>query len=285
MRTRVIALALVVLIVALGVTPAHAGRTIGQIIDDAGITASVTAKLATESFANLYKIDLNVYEGVVTLSGAVDTPERRDRIVQLASRTNGVKNVVNKIQVSGSESAPSPTSSPQSGPNLSSTAPIDATGSVATAEPTTGTLALADGRVVRVTDSTTIWQTSDLQALQPGAQVLIRNAAPAGVESGGAARSGDWRMGTVSRVDHIDNQVILTDGTVVKVTPSPVLRNGLEALTFDKLQPGWEIVVKAPKAPVVDAAQIDVVWAPTANAADGPGALSPTTEDSARRAP
>jgi hypothetical protein len=45
-------------------------------------------------------------------------------------------------------------------------------------------------------------------------------------------------------------------------------------LTFDKLQPGWEIVVKAPKAPVVDAAQIDVVWAPTASAATTDGALS-----------
>ena len=85
---------------------------------------------------------------------------------------------------------------------------------------------------------------------------------PVGLEAG-AAGSGEWRMGTVSRVNHIDNQVILTDGTVVKVTPSTVVHRGAETLPFDKLQPGWEIVVKGPKAPVVDAAQIDVVWAPT----------------------
>ena len=279
MRSRAIVLVVVLLTVALGVAPAHAARTIGQIIDDAGITASLTAKLATDRFSNLYKVDVKVFEGVVTLSGTVDTPERRDRIGQLASGTNGVKSVVNDIQVSGSApvAAPAP---PQSSPHLASTSPIDATGSVATAEPGSGTLTLADGRVVRVTDTTTIWQTSNLEALQPGAQVLVRNGTPAGVE-GGVARSGEWRMGTVSRVDHIDNQVILTDGTVVKVTPSTVLKNGTESLTFDKLQPGWEIVVKAPKAPVVDAAQIDVVGAPTANAivpdAAQPGGAAPPT--------
>jgi len=273
MHRRALTLVLALLIAALGVTPAHAARTVGQIIDDAGITASVTAKLTTERFSNLYKIDVKVYEGVVTLSGTVDTPERRDRIGQLASWTNGVKNVVNNIQVDGAAPAPSAAPSPQNSPNLSSTTPIDATGNVASAEPGSGTLTLADGRVLRVTDTTTIWQPSDLQAVQPGAQVLIRNGAPAGVEGGGAARSGEWRMGTVSRVDHIDNQVILTDGTVVKVTAATILRNGTEPLTFEKLQPGWEIVVKAPKAPVVDAAQIDVVWVPTASATTTDGAL------------
>jgi len=273
MRQRAAALVLMLSIVALGVAPAHAARSIGQIIDDAGITTSVTAKIAADRFSNLFKIDVKTFEGVVTLNGTVDTPERRDRIGQLASWTNGVKNVVNNLQVNGSESAPSPPTAsettPQSSPNVTRTEPIDATGSVASVEPGSGTLTLADGRVLRVTDTSTIWETSTLQVLQPGAQVLIRNGAPTGVESSGAARGSDWRMGTVSRVDHIDNQVILTDGTVVKVTPSTVMQKGTEPLTFDKLQPGWEIVVKAPKAPVVEAAQIDVVWMPTARATDG----------------
>lgn len=59
--------------------------------------------------------------------------------------------------------------------------------------------------------------------------------------------------------------MILTDGTVVKVSPSTVVQRGPDRLTFDALQPGWEIVVKAPSAPVVDASQIDVVWVPTAS--------------------
>src|SRR5262245_44657449 len=139
MRHRALAVVLILSIVALGVPLAHAARTIGQIIDDAGITASVTAKVGADRFANLFKIDVKTFEGVVTLSGTVDTPERRDRIGQLATWTNGVKSVVNNIQVSGSEPTPSPPTTsetkPQSSPNLSSSAPIDATGNVASTEP------------------------------------------------------------------------------------------------------------------------------------------------------
>jgi len=41
------------------------------------------------------------------------------------------------------------------------------------------------------------------------------------------------------------------------------VRRGTERLTLDALQPGSEIVVRVP-APAVEAAQIDVVWSPTA---------------------
>jgi hyperosmotically inducible periplasmic protein len=264
MNTRAIALVCALLVVPLGVSPGHA-RSIGQAIDDAAIVASVKAKLTADKLSNLVRIDVKSNDGVVTLSGTVDTPERRDRIVQLAGWTSGVKSVVNNIQVSGADTPSStgaapPPSSRQPGVGTR----IDATGSVATVEPTTGTLALADGRVVRVTDGTTIWQSSTLQALRPGAQVLIRNGTQAGLE-GRASRPADWRMGTVSRVDRAAGQVILVDGTVVRVSPSTIVQRGTERLTLDALQPGWEIVVKAPPAPTVDASQIDVVWAPTAS--------------------
>jgi len=260
MNTRAIALACALLVVAVGAGPGHA-RTVGQAIDDAAIVATVKAKLTAEKLSNLVRIDVKSDDGVVTLSGTVDTPERRDRIVQIAGWTSGVKSVVNRIQVSGAVATSSPgTPSPASGVGTR----IDATGSVATVEPTTGTLALADGRVVRVTDETTIWQSSTLPALRPGAQVLIRNGTPAGLE-GRASRPADWRMGTVSRVDRAAGQVILTDGTVVRVLPSATVQRGTERLTLDALQPGWEIVVKVPPAHGVDASQIDVVWAPTAS--------------------
>lgn len=264
MNTRAIALACALLVVAVGAGPGHA-RTVGQAIDDAAIVATVKAKLTAEKLSNLVRIDVKSDDGVVTLGGTVDTPERRDRIVQIASWTGGVKSVVNNIQVSGAVATSSPgTRSPASGRPPGVGTRIDATGSVATVEPTTGTLALADGRVVRVTEETTIWQSSTLPALRQGAQVLIRNGTPAGLE-GRASRPADWRMGTVSRVDHAAGQVILTDGTVVRVSPSTTVQRGTERLTLDALQPGWEIVAKVPPAHAVDASQIDVVWAPTAS--------------------
>lgn len=260
MVVRVLALACALMVAAVAAGPVHA-RTIGQALDDAAIVAQVKTKLTADQLSNLVRIEVNSTDGVVTLSGTVDTRERRDRIVQIASWVKGVKRVVNDIQVSGeATSSTVPTSPPASGPVPSSTARIDATGVVATAEPGTGFLALADGRVLRVTDGTLIWQASTMEALRPGTQVLIRNGRQGGIEGRPAA---DWRMGTVRSVDRAAGQLTLTDGTVVRVTPSTVVQRGTERLTLDALQPGSEIVVRVP-APAVEASQIDVVWSPTA---------------------
>lgn len=284
MRTRVTALIVAVLIVAVGASPGHA-RTFGQMIDDATTVASVKGKLAADRLSNLWEIDVKASEGVVTLSGKVDTAEHRDRIAQIAGWASGVKSVVNNIQVTGAEatSAKAPTADsgrPTTSGTTNGATTIDVTGSVATKDPATGTLTLADGRVVRVTDATTIWQSGTLQALSPGAPVLIRDGAQAGLEgdasrpgasrpgaSGpGASRPGDWRMGTVRRIVPATGELILADGSVVNVSPTTVVKRGTERLTLDALQPGWEIVIKAPAPPETATDGIDVVWAPTASA-------------------
>jgi hyperosmotically inducible protein len=192
MRSIAIVLACVLLVAAAGVDPGEA-RTIGQVIDDVAIVASVKAKLTAEQLSNLVRIDVTSNDGVVTLSGAVDTPERRDRIVQLATWVKGVKRVVDNIQVPGEA------------------------------------------------------------------------AAPVGVEERGASVPAGWRMGTVRSVDRAAGQLVLTDSTVVRLTPATVVQRGSERLTLDDLRPGWEIVVRVPPAPAVEASQIDVVWAPTAH--------------------
>jgi len=268
MRTRVTALIVAVLIVAVGASPGHA-RTFGQMIDDATTVASVKAKLAADRLSNLWEIDVKASEGVVTLSGKVDTAEHRDRIAQIAGWASGVKSVVNNIQVTGAEatSAKAPTADsgrPTTSGTTNGATTIDVTGSVATKDPATGTLTLADGRVVGVTDATTIWQSGTLQALSPGAPVLIRDGAQAGLE-GDASRPGDWRMGTVRRIVPATGELILADGSVVNVSPTTVVKRGTERLTLDALQPGWEVVVKAPAPPETATAEIDVVWAPTAS--------------------
>jgi preprotein translocase subunit YajC len=115
--------------------------------------------------------------------------------------------------------------------------------------------------VLRVTDGTLVWQASSLEALRPGTQVLIRNGTQGEIVKGRVAA--DWRMGTVRSVDRTAGQLTLTDGTVVRVTPSTIVQRGTERLTLDELQPGSEIVI-TPSAPTVAASQIDVVWSPTA---------------------
>ena len=78
---------------------ATTGRTTGKTIDDAALTASVNAALVADKPANFTRIDVDTTNGVVALNGTVETPEQRARAEQLAARVNGVKKVVNNLQV------------------------------------------------------------------------------------------------------------------------------------------------------------------------------------------
>ena len=81
---------------------AMTGRTAGRNIDDATITASVKSSLVADKVANLTRVDVDTTNGVVSLNGVVESPEQKQRAEQLASRVDGVKRVVNNLQVQSS---------------------------------------------------------------------------------------------------------------------------------------------------------------------------------------
>lgn len=89
----------VILVLALGGCQAMTGRTAGQNVDDAAITASVQTQLTTERLSNFTRIDVDTNNGVVSLNGVVDSADHKQRAEQLARRVGGVKNVVNNLQV------------------------------------------------------------------------------------------------------------------------------------------------------------------------------------------
>lgn len=78
---------------------AMTGKTAGQTVDDAGITTAVKAKLAGEKAVTLTRIDVDTNQGVVALNGVVDTSATKQRAEELARQVNGVKSVVNNLQV------------------------------------------------------------------------------------------------------------------------------------------------------------------------------------------
>jgi hypothetical protein len=240
---------------------AAAGRTIGQIIDDAAIVAEVTAKLAADKLSNLTKIDVKSDAGVVTLGGTVDTAERRARAAQIAGSVTGVKTVLNNIDVSGDGSTASTTTTPP----IPSAAPVEVTGTVASVDRATSTITLQDGRVLQVTDQTVVWQPSTVGALRPGAQVLVRGAAPTAYQ---ATTPGTryWRMATVSRVDRTSSELLLSDGTTLKLTPTTNVHRGADRLRLEQLEPGTEVVVYTPSASATEASEVAVVFTPTASA-------------------
>jgi hyperosmotically inducible protein len=66
---------------------------------DPGITTAVKGKLAADDTVKAYRIDVDTKEGVVTLNGKVDTELARNRAVELAKGTDGVRNVVDQLTV------------------------------------------------------------------------------------------------------------------------------------------------------------------------------------------
>jgi hyperosmotically inducible protein len=75
------------------------GKTAGQNVDDATITASVKSQLVADKASNFLRVDVDTNRGVVYLNGIVDSPEQKKRAEDLARRVNGVSNVVNNLQV------------------------------------------------------------------------------------------------------------------------------------------------------------------------------------------
>jgi osmotically-inducible protein OsmY len=75
------------------------GETLGQNIDDTTLTTSVKTQLARDKFGSLTRIDVDTYNGVVSLNGIVGTPQERARAEEIARSVKGVKKVVNNLQV------------------------------------------------------------------------------------------------------------------------------------------------------------------------------------------
>jgi hyperosmotically inducible protein len=75
------------------------GKSAGQNVDDAKITAEVKTKLAAEKPATLTKVDVDTNLGTVYLTGNVATPEIKARATELARQVTGVREVVNNLKI------------------------------------------------------------------------------------------------------------------------------------------------------------------------------------------
>jgi hyperosmotically inducible periplasmic protein len=75
------------------------GKTAGQNIDDATLTASVQAKLTGDKLSNFSRINVDTDRGVVSLNGVVRTEEEKVRAEELAQQVNGVTKVNNNLQI------------------------------------------------------------------------------------------------------------------------------------------------------------------------------------------
>jgi hyperosmotically inducible protein len=93
-----LAVTLVVLFFMTG-CQALTGQTMGETMDDSYITGAVKSELASDKMVSLTRVEVETNNGVVYLTGQVETAEQRSRIGSLASQVKGVKKVVNNLQV------------------------------------------------------------------------------------------------------------------------------------------------------------------------------------------
>ena len=125
-------------------------------------------------------------------------------------------------------------------------APIDANGVVAAVDPVTGYVTFQDGRMVRITDRSRLWQQpAGLVAVRPGTQLFVQEAQPVAYQMTGTTipATGRYMMGTVVAVDPTGGTVRLHDGNTVRVGPTTRVRAGQQMIGLSQVQPGDQIVV------------------------------------------
>ena len=69
------------------------------VVDDAAITVKVKTAILAQPGLDALKIDVDTKDGVVTLSGVVESSMLRDRATQTAQQVSGVRSVVDNLAV------------------------------------------------------------------------------------------------------------------------------------------------------------------------------------------
>ena len=78
---------------------AMTGETAGQNIDDGTLTTYVKTALAGERLNTLSRVGVETNNGIVVLTGEVETANEKSRAGTVASQVKGVKGVTNNLQV------------------------------------------------------------------------------------------------------------------------------------------------------------------------------------------
>ena len=72
-------------------------RTVGETVTDSGITISVKSRLLDDPDVKGLKIDVDTRDGVVFLTGSVRSDSEKEKAIQLAKETKGVRDVQSNL--------------------------------------------------------------------------------------------------------------------------------------------------------------------------------------------
>jgi osmotically-inducible protein OsmY len=78
---------------------AGCGKTVGDTIDDAGITVRVKTVFVNDPLVGAERINVDTFKGVVTLSGRVKSKELEAKAIELARTIKGVTDVKSTLVI------------------------------------------------------------------------------------------------------------------------------------------------------------------------------------------
>jgi len=87
---------------AVGEKAAEAANKAGEVLTDGALTAKIKSKMALDDSVQARSIGVTTHDHVVTLSGSVRSVLEHDRALSLAKETDGVRQVIDRLKVSGS---------------------------------------------------------------------------------------------------------------------------------------------------------------------------------------
>lgn len=74
-------------------------RSVGTQLDDAAIVTKIKSKLVADDDIKAFKVDVDCYEGLVTLNGTVKNGAQASRAIEIARSVDGVKSVKNNLKI------------------------------------------------------------------------------------------------------------------------------------------------------------------------------------------
>jgi BON domain len=83
----------------IGEQVATAANAAGELLEDGQLTAKIKSKMTLDDIVQARTINVDTKDGVVTVKGRVRTEAERQRALQLARETAGVKAVVDQLVV------------------------------------------------------------------------------------------------------------------------------------------------------------------------------------------
>lgn len=76
-------------------------RSLGEVVDDKMLGSKIKAALLKEPGIRALSVDVDVYRGVVNLTGVVENGGQKKKVLEIAGSTPGVRRVVDNLTVRG----------------------------------------------------------------------------------------------------------------------------------------------------------------------------------------